>query len=305
MIVLRPFEPAYRAFLVELGKAAAQEPALGVGYPRWESWDEVLAELEVYAGSPETDLFIVFDDDRQPLGYTGWLGEPGDEHAFLVPPVVVAGLEPAVVTAALGAIEARAAARFRRLTASLRRENTVLVAACAERGWARRKEQIEMKRARGGATKPAHTAGVPGAIAIGPLPTASSASVAQAAAVVREVLGGGGDAEARLRENAERNVVRVAIDAAGVCGVVVADPMQATSFSRIEELAVAERARGRGIGRALLEAAIAALPGPAERDVFLSVDPEAKAALRLYRRIGFVETLHTLVLTKALADESA
>lgn len=70
----------------------------------------------------------------------------------------------------------------------------------------------------------------------------------------------------------------------------------------IEDLAVAPAARRRGHGRALLEAAIQELPGSVGSDVFLSVDAEAAGAIRLYRALGFAETLRSVLLEKSWAS---
>lgn len=52
---------------------------------------------------------------------------------------------------------------------------------------------------------------------------------------------------------------------------------------------IAEGWRGRGIGRSLLETAIAWAPGAGAHKMALEVWPHNEAGIRLYRRCGFVE----------------
>lgn len=57
----------------------------------------------------------------------------------------------------------------------------------------------------------------------------------------------------------------------------------------IEDVIVAEEARGQGCGEALTRAAIATARNAGAKTVELTSRPSREAANRLYRRIGFVE----------------
>jgi ribosomal protein S18 acetylase RimI-like enzyme len=57
----------------------------------------------------------------------------------------------------------------------------------------------------------------------------------------------------------------------------------------IEDVVVDERARGRGVGEALMAAAIRLAEESGARHVNLTSRPEREAANRLYRRLGFEE----------------
>lgn len=59
-------------------------------------------------------------------------------------------------------------------------------------------------------------------------------------------------------------------------------------WGRIYALAVAPPGQGRGVGAQLLREMIARLSEGAPRRLFLEVRPDNHAALRLYRRFGFV-----------------
>ena len=66
-------------------------------------------------------------------------------------------------------------------------------------------------------------------------------------------------------------------------GQVVTGPDEA----EIRALAVAPGAQGQGIGRALLDAAVARAGSQGARSVVLSTQPEMRAAHRIYERAGF------------------
>ena len=85
----------------------------------------------------------------------------------------------------------------------------------------------------------------------------------------------------------ERDGFIVASQGDAVAGYVIA-----TSQGRegtIQSIAVSPESRGRGVGEALMEAAIGHLAGRSAR-VRLLVDVNNGAAIRLYRRLSFRET---------------
>jgi ribosomal protein S18 acetylase RimI-like enzyme len=57
----------------------------------------------------------------------------------------------------------------------------------------------------------------------------------------------------------------------------------------IEDVVVDERARGQGVGEALMQAAIGLAEESGARHVNLTSRPDREAANRLYRRLGFEE----------------
>lgn len=90
---------------------------------------------------------------------------------------------------------------------------------------------------------------------------------------------------------AGRNDLLVAAQADGrLSGAVVLLRRRGSRQERVYSLAVDPSARGRGIARALLEAALEAASGRGAERVVLEVRPENGAALALYERAGFVRT---------------
>jgi ribosomal-protein-alanine N-acetyltransferase len=78
-------------------------------------------------------------------------------------------------------------------------------------------------------------------------------------------------------------------------GFVVADtiPNHRQPLGHVKDIAVRPAARGRGVGEALLERALASLVGQGVRSVKLEVRESNDAAIGLYEKFGF-EYLRTL-----------
>jgi ribosomal-protein-alanine N-acetyltransferase len=73
----------------------------------------------------------------------------------------------------------------------------------------------------------------------------------------------------------------------GLAGFIMS--RRAADEAEILSIAVRERQRGTGLGRALLDLHLRRLAGEGARTVFLEVDETNIPAIRLYRRAGFRE----------------
>ena len=82
--------------------------------------------------------------------------------------------------------------------------------------------------------------------------------------------------------------IRVAESGGEVLGTCAVLPEGADVFE-LAKMAVSEHARGRGVGRALGEAAIAWARGRGARRLELLSNTRLAAAIALYRALGFVE----------------
>lgn len=74
----------------------------------------------------------------------------------------------------------------------------------------------------------------------------------------------------------------------GAAALLTSDRAKTAHKAFLVGMYVAPAARGRGLGRALLEAVIAEAKAGGARDLHLSVSEAAPAAVRLYRGAGFV-----------------
>lgn len=86
-----------------------------------------------------------------------------------------------------------------------------------------------------------------------------------------------------LRRNAARGTALCAAEGGEAVGLIIFSP----PLSQISFLLVDEAYRGRGLGMALLRAALDALPGEVSLTTFREGDPRGIAARSLYRRAGF------------------
>ena len=89
-----------------------------------------------------------------------------------------------------------------------------------------------------------------------------------------------------LRGSSQR--IRVAQVDGATIGMVRIAPESVGIF--INSLAVAASARGRGLGRAVLDQSVTELIAAGEKDILLEVETENRGALSLYLDCGFRET---------------
>jgi GNAT superfamily N-acetyltransferase len=73
-------------------------------------------------------------------------------------------------------------------------------------------------------------------------------------------------------------------EAIGCCALI---PMEAGAYE-LAKMAVSERCQGRGVGRRLIEAAIATAREKGARRLFLETNGKLTPAIRLYESAGFV-----------------
>ena len=91
---------------------------------------------------------------------------------------------------------------------------------------------------------------------------------------------------ARIRERWSEGPVWVALDGERVVGTVAV--MATPTGLYMRSMAVAPEARGRGVGRALLEQVEGFARAHGQARVYLSTTPFLDEAIRLYQRAGFV-----------------
>jgi ribosomal-protein-alanine N-acetyltransferase len=87
--------------------------------------------------------------------------------------------------------------------------------------------------------------------------------------------------------HSERSAVLAAVDASGLLGKAVVFFRLNSDIARLYSIAVADAARGRGLGEALLAAAESAAQRHGARRMRLEVRQDNAAAIRLYERMGY------------------
>ena len=81
--------------------------------------------------------------------------------------------------------------------------------------------------------------------------------------------------------------VLAAVDATGLLGKAVVFFRRGSDIARLYSIAVAQSARGRGVGQALLVAAERAARTHGSRRLRLEVRQDNASAIRLYERLGY------------------
>ena len=300
----QPAGVEHLVFIAERFAASYTSPADGLGYPRFEDVDELLAELRLYEQSLSEAFVVLLDGDR-PAGVVGVLGEPGDETGYLAGPLVAAGPAPDVVR--FGLCEGVALGRRRghaRLTACIQDENTRLLCHLERSGWTRHATSIEMEvelrpgydgvmpRA-AGASHDGHVVLVEG--------HRDNAVFRAAARLLAEEERWDGPTEVRLIALLEEGYRCGAAIAAGeVVGTAVWIKLDGTTFGRLDYLVVRAATRRRGVGSSLVGAALRSLREASADTVYLSVDPANVAARGLYEKHGFRPTIQAVSYRRTL-----
>ena len=97
-----------------------------------------------------------------------------------------------------------------------------------------------------------------------------------------------------VQRTSDGSTVRLAFVDGVACGIVGAFLEESDrTRARLVSMWVAKEARGRGIGKALVDAAIAWAVESGARTMVLTVVSNNETAARLYERLGFVKTGHT------------
>lgn len=89
---------------------------------------------------------------------------------------------------------------------------------------------------------------------------------------------------------APAGVLLLALDGAKAVGCVALRPLPSGHDAEMKRLYLAPAARGRGVGRRLVETLLAHARALGYRRIFLDTLPEMAVAQQLYRQLNFVET---------------
>lgn len=288
---------AVAAFVAE----ALQDSSRAIGYPRWETPQEVEAEYDVYGQDLRGGLFYWSRDGRLEA-VSGFLGSPGDDAAFVVGPVCLESTPQRLVREFLTRVEALAAPGRRRLRACVLRENRRLLEVLQDSGYETYKSQIEMKAVvRDWQNRPRRSGSN---WVVRPLDVSCPDEVRSAVDAVSAAADAADIDADDLQEYVEDGCrVSVAEVDGSVIGCCVFGRVSGTTFGRIEYVGVHTAHQSRGVGRSLVDDAMASCFGAGADEVFLSVDADRENARSLYGRCGFKETVVSLVLHKRLVHE--
>jgi GNAT superfamily N-acetyltransferase len=278
-------------FLDTLFAAALASPESGFTYPVCESAAELIDELRAYGLGLEQGMAVIERAD-EPIGSFGFLYEPkslGESKArataFLIGPMMTDPERPSdLLNAMLGIAEGEGSSRgLLRLRSCIAPANARLIEIFTQRQWKPEAFSLEMKLECGHDT---HSVAVDGLV---DRIEAGSPRLNEASQLLAVAFGWGADKGHRLQGYLDDGYNVAFVEREGeLAGVAIWYGV--APFARIENIVVRADRRRSGIGSTLLKAAVGSLRSMGRQTVYLSLDPENKAARDLYRRQGFVET---------------
>ncbi len=238
---------------------------------------DVSADLDALEPLTEACLVATESQTDRWLGTVAWeVGGPDGDRAWLFGPWTASADEDRQVSLLAAALE--------RLPSTVRRIDNFVALDFAEGLAAHARLGFDPRRTVHVMRATAHRP-VPSPVAISEADATSDDDRAQVAALHALAFPGTHTAAVDMF-SAERGRLWCARDA-GVIGYVYAVQPATVPEGRIEYVAVAPDARGRGIGRALLATAVGWLFEQAVPEVFLTVDADNARALSVYRAAGF------------------
>jgi ribosomal protein S18 acetylase RimI-like enzyme len=288
-LTARPAGPEDLERVERLCLRAVSSSEEGLGYPRCENREEMLAELAVYGLELAEGLWVLEGEQGQALGVTGLLFSHGDTSAFVIGPM----LEPAERTPermreAVARVEALAGGRFTALRNAVLSGNVLLSEALREAGWLPEHQSLEMefRVPEGSARLPADSVS-----SIHRVTSPDDPVFPKLVHLLATTQRWREDPEARLREYLREGYRMAWLERGGeLAGCAVWVFLEGTDFGRLEYVSTAPNSRRQGVGGALVEHVLQdASRAPGVVHMYLSLDPANESARRLYGRLGFIE----------------
>ncbi|SEP99646.1 GNAT family N-acetyltransferase [Piscibacillus halophilus] len=252
-----------------------------IGYPRVESLDVLKAEIAEYDHTLENCVFII-ERDENPIGFTGYLFEPGDDEAYVIGPVFTEKEHSEHnVSEILEML--REQATFSRLMITTPSKNQITNSALQRLGWKRTHQQLEMQFNLRNIQ--------PYSIKHPILPT-DQKMLPKVAELFKEAFNWE-NAEERLQHELNEFGMESALIEHGeqLMGAILWDDVDGTNFVRLEDVAVNPIARRQGIASDLIKYVLIQSKHNSNEKVFLAVDLDNTSAIKLYETLGFKETM--------------
>lgn len=283
---VRSFRESDQSLVDELCRLSWNQPEQGTGYPRVEDFHELQVEIESYNNKPEECLKVLLDEGVA-VGYYGFLWEPGEDVAFLIGPVVHTKYHKSeIYHKLLEHIESEADALFTRLISSVSKQNQLFYQTI-EGKWCKRYEEIEMgfdvQRKE---------------LVENQYPIANLSKGDLLFKSISQLLGsidGWENPCEELKAYMEEDGMKVSYitENESLMGALMWDEMEGTNFWRLEDVAVVEEYRGKGVATVLIYDLLARAKHYNAKSLFLSVEKDNKSAYKLYKNLGFYETVRT------------
>ncbi|MBM7097597.1 GNAT family N-acetyltransferase [Bacillus sp. H-16] len=285
MKTIRKAEAADRAFIDQLCQWSWKEETQGLSYPRVKGLEELEAEVAEWGNTYEDTLYVVENKD-EPVGFFGFLYEPGDKEAYIIGPVFTKeNHDQRVFDWLFGQLEEEISEQFDTIILSINESNELLLQTAERMEWKKGARQIEMDIDVQGFEKGTSSKTV--------YPLQKGDCHYEEAARVLSLAGKWEKPVEQLDEylgDFNMEAAYVIVDDC-VAGAILWDHIEGTTFYRLEDVAVHEDFRKQGHASALIEYTIERAKDAGAKSLFLSVDEENSGARKLYHDIGFFETI--------------
>ncbi|WP_051314786.1 GNAT family N-acetyltransferase [Alteribacter aurantiacus] len=282
---IRKANVADREWIDQLCQLSWKEEAQGLSYPRVKGLEELEAEVAEWGNTYEDTLFVV-EKKEEPVGFFGFLYEPGDKEAYVIGPVFTKeNHDERVFEWLFGQLQGEISEQFDTIILSINESNDLLLRTAKKREWKKGSRQIEMNIDVQGFEKGASSTVVH-----------SLEKGDRHYEEVARVLSLAGKWEKPVEQLDEylgdfnMEAAYLTIDDR-VAGAILWDHIEGTTFYRLEDVAVHADFRKQGVASALIEHTIEQAKEAGVHSLFLSVDEKNEGARKLYYRIGFFETI--------------
>ncbi|MGM8216685.1 GNAT family N-acetyltransferase [Bacillaceae bacterium W0354] len=282
-------------FINELCELSWNNSNQWLAYPRVSCYQELITEIEEYRNTLENSVLIIYHNDEH-IGFTGFLFEQGDEEAFIIGPVLKKEKHSkCMMESVIQVMQDKSNGLFDKLLLSTSSKNIITNESLKELDWKLTYEQTEMKYDIVGQVN------INTSQQISMLDVSNEEMVKQAADLFAKEFRWE-NAEHTLRHYLENFGMEAAfIEEDGtLLGSVLWHHMDGTHFYRLEDIAVHQHIRGKGIGRDLIHFVINQAAQSNVSTIYLAVDHDNVIARKLYKNIGFTGTIqaNTYTLSK-------
>ncbi|WP_257349243.1 GNAT family N-acetyltransferase [Pseudalkalibacillus decolorationis] len=286
-------------YIDELIRESWKDENQAIGYPRCKDLSELVAEIEIYENTIEHCVYTVTrNGDR--VGMVGFLHSPGDSEGYLIGPFLNPTINRAIwLPRVLTKFISKLHNDHQHVDACVVETNNLLCDTLVGMNWKELNRQTEMKWELGTEATTIHD----DKFNFSELIIKENSAFNQIAEVMGNGLGWESPKTRLVQYLDEAYKVHYVTDQTNkVMGAVIWTIVGGTDFGRLEYLAVNPADRRNGIGAQLIHYVFQQTERAGIPRLYLSLDSNNTNALRLYKKVGFKETVRSVIFRKQLSD---
>ncbi|WDV44878.1 GNAT family N-acetyltransferase [Clostridiaceae bacterium M8S5] len=274
------------SFIDEMLKYSFNNSEAGIGYPRCEDLKELIAEIKIYENELKNCICIILYENER-VGISGLLYSPEDQYGYMIGPIIKPkhSTKP-IIKEIIGLVKQSKKDTLKTIYATITDENTLLKDCYLELDWTYKSTDREMCFDISDEIVYNQTK-----YQVQNLNKKNEKVINGIFRLFDRVFKWQGDRK-RIEEFLKEGykLGYVVNDSKEIIGAVCSDYLDDMDFSRLEYVAVDEKHRGKGIGRAMIEHVINQSANKNIKQVYLSTDIDNNAS-NLYSKIGFYDTV--------------